>query len=89
MNTINNLNKPEVKCLCVHGKCRKGEATCSGACDKGWSGRHCDTPSAQTLKNVVNDGSKDYTRDGLYKPKQISDERMTGGDLSKTKKNKA
>jgi hypothetical protein len=41
------------------------------------------------LKNVVNDGSKDYTRDGLYKPKQISDERMTGGDLSKTKKNKA
>jgi hypothetical protein len=45
MKTINNLNKPEVKCLCVHGKCRKGEATCSGACDKGWSGRHCDTPS--------------------------------------------
>ena len=41
----------------------------------------------KTLKNVVNDGSKDYTRDGLYKPKQISDERMTGGDLSKTKKN--
>ena len=41
------------------------------------------------MKDVVNDGSKDYTRDGLYKPKQISDERKTGGDLSKTKKNKA
>lgn len=42
---MNKQNIPEVKCLCVHGKCRKGEATCSGACDKGWSGRHCDTPS--------------------------------------------
>ena len=45
MKKMDKQQKPEVKCLCVHGKCRKGEATCSGACDKGWSGRHCDTPS--------------------------------------------
>lgn len=42
---MDKKQKPEVKCLCVHGKCRKGEAKCDGTCDKGWSGRHCDTPS--------------------------------------------
>jgi hypothetical protein len=34
----------KVECLCVHGGCREGEATCDGACESGWSGPHCDTP---------------------------------------------
>ena len=75
-----------IKCLCVHGKCRKGESTCEGPCERGWSGKHCDTPSAEKLKSVIADVSRDFTRDGLYRPKQISEDRKTGGDLDKNRK---
>jgi len=42
--------EPEVKCLCVHGICKKGESECSGRCLDGWSGPHCDTPGRTQLK---------------------------------------
>ena len=33
--------KVDVKCLCVHGYCLKGESTCL-KCDQGWTGTYCD-----------------------------------------------
>lgn len=57
-----------VRCECVHGSCRAGEATCS-RCERGWTGPHCDTPTSdETLQNVNVDQGKDFTSDGLYQP---------------------
>jgi len=71
----------EVKCLCVHGKCKEGESECHGGCDSGWSGPHCDTPNEEKLDNVNVDQGKDFTQDGLYKPQQTSEQRITGPSL--------
>jgi len=71
----------EVKCLCVHGKCKEGESECHGGCDSGWSGPHCDTPNKEKLDNVNVDQGKDFTQDSLYKPQQTSEQRITGPSL--------
>lgn len=70
--------KEHVECLCVHGTCNEGESECHGRCESGWTGKHCDVPAERKVENVNEDKQKDYTKDGLYRPKQISDQRMTG-----------
>lgn len=42
---IDPVETIEVQCLCAHGPCRQGQSTCSGRCDSGWTGPHCDTPT--------------------------------------------
>lgn len=72
--------KASVQCLCVHGRCKEGKAECNGPCDKGWTGHRCDVPTSsnEALAHVNRNSKKDFTRDGLYKPQQIQDERLTG-----------
>lgn len=39
--------------MCIHGKCREGQSTCDGNCDKGWIGDDCEIPFEEDkLKNV-------------------------------------
>ena len=60
---VKAANKPpqtpvssEVKCLCKHGKCRKGESQCS-RCDKGWTGRPlCDVKVDETPSKISRRG---------------------------------
>lgn len=49
----------KVECLCVHGTCNEGQSTCRG-CESGWTGTHCDVPSA-TPAMVNKNKKKDYT----------------------------
>lgn len=58
-------------CLCVHGTCRAGEATCSGRCESGWTGDWCDVPQHSADAPVNKNRKKDFTKDGLYRPMQI------------------
>jgi hypothetical protein len=68
----------KVSCLCVHGTCREGEAECSGGCQSGYTGVYCDAPTSDdVLKHVNKNKHKDYTGDGLYRPQQISEQRLT------------
>lgn len=69
----------KIKCLCVHGTCREGQAACTGSCESGWTGNYCDVPS-NSAKATVNKNrrKKDFTKDGLYRPMQIQEERRTG-----------
>ena len=70
--------KEKLRCLCVHGTCREGEQECSGGCKEGYGGVYCDVPTSDdVLKHVNKNKKKDYTGDGLYRPQQISDQRMT------------
>lgn len=74
-----------VACGCVHGSCRAGESTCSGGCDDGWTGAHCDTPASTTQYERVNrNREKDFTADGLYRPQQIGDQRLTGSSTARS-----
>jgi len=67
----------KVRCLCVQGTCREGESECHGGCNNGWTGTYCDVPtSAAELQHVNTNQKNDYTRDGLYRPQQISEERV-------------
>lgn len=72
---LKKLDK-EVLCLCVHGTCRDNEEECSGGCDKGWTGKYCNTLSNkhEALQHVVQQGKKDFTKDGLYRPQVILDQ---------------
>lgn len=73
------VEEKEVKCLCVHGSCNEGESSCNGGCENGWTGTYCDTPVAgPELEHVNKNPENDVTKDGLYRPQQISDQRMTG-----------
>lgn len=82
-------HKP-VKCLCVHGKCREGQSTCDGNCDKGWIGDNCEIPfEVEKLKNVNKNKKKDISKDGGYKPQRISNNRMTGEATSKDSEQQA
>ena len=71
--------KKEVKCLCAHGPCHEGQETCSGRCDSGWTGPHCDTPLVRNEKVgiVHTEPTKDYTKDGFYRPQAAGDELKT------------
>lgn len=67
METIAQKAKStEVKCLCVHGICNKGESTCA-KCDFGWTGRLCDTPRTQNRMVDVEDEFDSQ----VFKVKQI------------------
>lgn len=63
----------------MHGTCREGQAACTGSCESGWTGNYCDVPS-NSAKATVNKNrrKKDFTKDGLYRPMQIQEERRTG-----------
>ena len=45
----NKIDNKEVKCLCEHGKCRKGENFCE-KCDLGWTGKYCDMKTVTNMK---------------------------------------
>lgn len=63
----------------MHGKCRDGEAECSGRCDEGWNGRLCNVPTdTEALRHVNHQQRKDYTGDGLYRPQAILDQGAGG-----------
>ena len=74
-----------VKCLCVHGKCRQGQATCA-QCDSGWKGNYCDVPRSPAQAHVNKNKKRDFTKDGLYRPQQIDDQRLTGRASKKSAK---
>ena len=53
-DSVKPTKKPssEVRCMCKHGKCRKGESTCS-KCDKGWTGMPlCDIKVEETPSKI-------------------------------------
>jgi len=85
-NTMHTeMSKEKAKCYCVHGTCREGESECSGGCKDGWSGVYCDVPTSEdVLKHVNMNKKKDFTRDGLYRPQQISDQQLTHGSTKST-----
>lgn len=69
----------------MHGTCREGESECSGGCKAGYSGVYCDVPTSDDVLSHVNQNKKkDYTGDGLYRPQQISDQRMTDKNAKST-----
>ena len=73
--------------MCIHGKCREGQSTCDGNCDKGWIGDDCEIPFEEDkLKNVNKGGKKDTSTDGAYKPKKNSNSRMSRKATSKESK---
>lgn len=71
-----------VQCKCVHGTCQQGRATCA-SCESGWKGDYCDVPRSDSQTHVNKNRKKDYTRDGLYRPMQIQDQRLTGAATEK------
>lgn len=64
-SNLKGKDKKEVKCLCVHGKCRDGESECY-KCDQGWTGKLCDIK-----KDTSNINSQEEdTKSRLFNKKQ-------------------
>lgn len=70
--------------MCIHGKCREGQSTCDGNCDKGWIGDDCEIPFEEDKRKFIKKGRYKYTlKDGAYKPKKNSNSRMSRKATSK------
>lgn len=56
-------------------------------CDAGWKGKYCEVMEADsnTINRVNRNKRKDYTKDGLYKPQSISEQKVGKQDSSSSR----